>query len=348
MDSELQQMAEGSAAAVEAELRAGGSGESLWRIGSNCCECFSRIVAVTSALTIVVGIAGGVATFIMEAAIHVKHDMHIYEKGATDAVNVTKVFFEELSGDVPESVVDRITENVLTNAKAIVSSLLGQLIEHAGKVLIEGLMFGLYVMFWLCTPMPLNTKTERIFRRYLCLKGSACTGYGVCVGFMLNFLDVQMAGVFGLMSFLFAFIPEVGAFFAMVLPMPVILFDSRLGTPFLTLLLATTGQLCLKFVFSNIIEVKLVENDATMKMHPVITLLAVTFFGLIWGPTGMLLSVPIMTYLKVVILSDKIPSSYRDPVLVMLEGDRRAPQRFRRRLAKGALQTRRSSQPGAR
>lgn len=179
--------------------------------------------------------------------------------------------------------------------------------------------------------MPLNTKTERIFRRYLFLKGAACICYGICVGSMLYILKVELPVIFGLMSFLFSFIPEVGALIAMLLPVPVILFDNRLEAPFLTLLIATLGQLGLKFVFANIIEVKLVENDATMKMHPVITLLAVTFFGFIWGPTGMLLSVPIMTYLKVVILSDLVPPAYRDPVLVILEGDRRAPERHGRR-----------------
>jgi len=103
------------------------------------------------------------------------------------------------------------------------------------------------------------------------------------------------------------------------------------GLPFLTATIATSGQLCLKFVFANIVEVKLVENDATMKMHPVVTLLAVTFFGLVWGPTGMLLCVPMMTYLKVALLSDVVPSAYRNPMLVLLEGDRHAPERHLRR-----------------
>merc|ERR1711934_287881 len=98
-----------------------------------------------------------------------------------------------------------------------------------------------------------------------------------------------------------------GAFIAMVLPVPVIIFDSKLRSPFITLFIATAGQLGLKFVFANIIEVKLVEHDATMKMHPVVTLLALSFFGFIWGPTGMLLSVPLMAYMKVVVLSDLPP-----------------------------------------
>merc|ERR1712118_642080 len=81
------------------------------------------------------------------------------------------------------------------------------------------------------------------------------------------------------------------------------------------------------FFFANIVEVKLVEADKIMKMHPVIILLAVAFFGYIWGPTGMLLSVPLVAYFKVALLSDNVPALYRDPVLVILEGDRHAPLR---------------------
>eukprot|EP00438_Fugacium_kawagutii_P001205 Skav225237 [mRNA] locus=scaffold2946:243021:248383:+ [translate_table: standard] len=45
-------------------------------------------------------------------------------------------------------------------------------------------------------------------------------------------------------------------------------------------------------------QVKLVEADQLMKMHPVVILMAVTFFGFIWGPTGMLLAVPLVAYFK--------------------------------------------------
>jgi predicted PurR-regulated permease PerM len=285
---------------------------------------------VACALAVVLAVASGLAMLVFEATIRVKENIAIYETGARNAVAEAKRVITQVYGRLPPSVVDEITENALSSGKAILSELLTSMLSYAGKILVGFAMLSLYVMFWLCTPMPLNSKTERIFRRYLILKGSACVCYGSAVGLLLYMLSVELAPVFGLISFFFSFIPEVGAFIAMMLPMPVILFDSRLEAPFLTLLTATAGQLSLKFVFSNIIEVKLVENDTTMKMHPVITLLAVTFFGFIWGPTGMLLSVPMMAYMKVVILSDLVPPAYRDPVLVLLEGDRKAPERHLR------------------
>merc|ERR1719446_1253049 len=111
----------------------------------------------------------------------------------------------------------------------------------------------------------------------------------------------------------------------MVLPCPIILLDSRLERPFLVLIMALIGQLGLKFAFSYFIEVKLIESDKKLRMHPVMILLSVGIFGYLWGPTGMLLSVPLMALLKISLFSDLVPSSYRDPILVILEGDRNAP-----------------------
>merc|ERR1711998_231257 len=87
------------------------------------------------------------------------------------------------------------------------------------------------------------------------------------------------------------------------------------------------GQMALKFAFSNVIEEKLIESDQKLRMHPVMILASDGVFGYLWGPTGMLLSVPLMALLKISLFSDLVPSSYRDPILVLLEGDRDAPSR---------------------
>jgi len=64
----------------------------------------------------------------------------------------------------------------------------------------------------------------------------------------------------------------------------------------------------------------LIESQKEMRMHPVIILFFMAFFGWIWGPTGMLLSVPLMAALKASIYI--VPESYRDAILMVLEGER--------------------------
>jgi len=204
---------------------------------------------------------------------------------------------------------------------------LSDVVNNVSSLLLGFMLTLLYTLFWLCSPVPMSSNIDGMFRRYILFKTLACFGYGTCVGLLLALLSVDLASLFALTTFALNYVPEVGPFVAMVLPCPVILLDSRLDRPFLTLFTAVMGQLMLKFAFGNILEVKLIESDKKLRMHPVMILLSVGIFGHIWGPTGMLLSVPLMALMKITLFSDLVPSSYRNPILVLLEGDRSAPER---------------------
>jgi len=88
-----------------------------------------------------------------------------------------------------------------------------------------------------------------------------------------------------------------------------------------TLILALCGLGALKMFWSNFVEVKLIENDDRMTMHPVVTLLSIGVFGLIWGPTGMMLSVPFMGILRTVITDDDVPKRYSSFFSNFLDGE---------------------------
>merc|ERR1719213_1300228 len=111
---------------------------------------------------------------------------------------------------------------------------------------------------------------------------------------------------------------------SMCLPIPVILLDGRLSNPLATLCAALLGQMLLKFIFANYLEVKLIEDDRMMMIHPIWILLGLTYFGFVWGPVGMLLSVPILAMLKVAAVPENgvIPKPYGMPILACLEGRR--------------------------
>ncbi|CAD7926860.1 unnamed protein product [Amoebophrya sp. A25] len=166
----------------------------------------------------------------------------------------------------------------------------------------------------------LMPQLRKTFRRYLLLKSICCFGFGLAVGIWLSALGIDLAAAFGAITFVMNYVPEIGPFISILLPTPIILLDSRLERPLFTLFLAVVGQAGLKFAFANVVEVKLIENDRKLRMHPVTILLSVALWGHVWGPTGMLLSVPLMAFLKISLLSDVVPASYRDPVLMLLEG----------------------------
>mmetsp|Transcript_62687 Transcript_62687/g.118617 ORF Transcript_62687/g.118617 Transcript_62687/m.118617 type:complete len:275 (+) Transcript_62687:836-1660(+) len=254
----------------------------------------------------------------------------VYQKGVqrltSDAVGAFGWLFQKM----PESMRTRyedVTADVLKTAQDYLYSLLSNFVNNVSSLLLGIILTLLYTLFWLCSPVPMDSSIDIMFRRYIMLKTLVCFGFGVCVGMLLAFLSIDLASVFAFTTFALNYVPEVGPFIAMVLPIPVILLDSRFDRPFLVLLAAIVGQLALKLAFSNIIEVKLIENDKKLRLHPVMILLSVGLFGYLWGPTGTLLSVPLMALLKLSLFSDVVPSSYRDAILVILEGDRNAPQR---------------------
>lgn len=254
----------------------------------------------------------------------------VYEKGAQNLTNETLRILGFMFNKMPDNFKKRyesLTADVMKTAQDFVYGVLGDFVNNVSSLLLGGLMTMLYTLFWLCSPVPIHASVDIMFRRYIMFKTLVCFGFGICVGVLLALLSVDLASVFALTTFALNYVPEVGPLVAMVLPCPVILFDSRLERPFLVLTTAVVGQLALKFAFSNIIEVKLIESDKKLRMHPVMILVSLGIFGYLWGPTGMLLSVPIMALFKISLFSDLVPSSYRDPILILLEGDRNAPMR---------------------
>lgn len=295
--------------------------------------CFRMLlhgVAIAIVVALVVCAVGGVILMVVQSVLRLQDDWKVYKKGAENVAQTVQRIVTRATGSMPAAFAEDISQQALEKVEEVLSAIVGEILGNAWRMILEFLMMALYIAFWLAAPMPLGTQMEELFRRYILLKGLACCGYGLCVGVLLGSLGVDLAPAFGLFAFLLSFVPEVGAIVALILPAPVILFDSRLESPGMTLFVATLAQLGLKFVFANVVEVKLVEADQLMKMHPVVILMAVTFFGFIWGPTGMLLAVPLVAYFKAGLLS--VPACYRDPVLVLLEGDRLAPVNYSRKM----------------
>lgn len=303
-------------------------GEGGWKQSARA--KLARALAVNAAVMTTVGAIYCLGLLILESARHMQEHWDVYTKGGKNLATEIAGTLSYLSLKVPESMKLRyedVTADILKTVQDMLYGLVGDLVNNISSLFVGILLTLLYTLFWLCSPMPLSASVDGMFRRYIMFKTLACFGYGLCVGLLLAALSVDLASVFALTTFTLNYVPEVGPFISMMLPVPVILLDSRLDRPFLVLFISIIGQLGLKFAFSNIIEVKLIESDKKLRMHPVMILLSVGVFGHLWGPTGMLLSVPLMALLKISLFSDLVPSSYRDPILVLLEGDRNAPAR---------------------
>jgi len=303
------------------------------------CGCL-RMVASLVTMIIFVGAVILFIIMIYRSAYHMQSVWVHYEQGAQRLLDR----LGELKDRLPEEVADKATKKVLQSMEVGIASgtrLTDPSAAYMGRrhesdigpdtscvcMLQDPARMLLYMVFWLCNPVFVGETVTALFKRYILLKTIASAMYAFFIYLLLQCLAVDLAIVFGLVSFVFNFIPEVGPIAAMFLPLPVILLDGRLERPLLNMFLALGGQFCLKFVFANIIEVKLVERQNAFRMHPVTILFFIAFFGRIWGATGMLVSVPMMAAAKAA--AQLMPALYRDPILVFLEGDKNAPARFK-------------------
>jgi AI-2 transport protein TqsA len=122
---------------------------------------------------------------------------------------------------------------------------------------------------------------------------SAATG--VLVWLILAALGVDLALVFGLFTFLLNFIPNIGSIIAVLLPLPVVLFSPELSSTQAVLAIALPATV--QFLIGNVLTPKIM-GDA-LDLHPVTILLALMFWGALWGVVGMLLATPITAILKI-------------------------------------------------
>ncbi|MCA9040206.1 MAG: AI-2E family transporter [Planctomycetaceae bacterium] len=216
---------------------------------------------------------------------------------------------EEVSTDGPEGTVpvenskadDNLTkfgsflDTQLRSGLATLSSELFSLVTTSMVVLI-------YVFFILLGSVDTKTKSHSFalideqVRSYLSLKTLISIITGGIFGLTLWLFGVPMALTFGLLAFLLNFIPNVGPIVGTVLPLPFILLspDGSIGWMIAAIISITVIQL----ISGNVVEPKIMGSSSDL--HPVVILLALMFWGMMWGITGMFLATPITAGLKIV------------------------------------------------
>jgi AI-2 transport protein TqsA len=138
------------------------------------------------------------------------------------------------------------------------------------------------------------------------------TALGLLVAGVLALCGVKFAGVFGFLAFFLNFIPNIGGIIATLLPLPIIVLSPEMSLPAKVLALAIPGGI--QFVAGNIIQPRF--QGSALDLHPVIVLMALIFFGMIWGVVGAFLAVPITAVIRIVL--EKIPDTR--PVAELLAG----------------------------
>ncbi len=146
--------------------------------------------------------------------------------------------------------------------------------------------------------------------RYLTLQFfiSAVTGFLFWV--VLEIAGVDFAITWGVFTFVLNFIPTIGSIIATIPPIllaVVQFYPSPVPAVVITVLLVAIQQ-----VMGNVLSPKIMGDE--LNLSPVVILVSLLFWGWLWGIVGALLSVPMLSVIKIV--CENIPPLH--PISVMM------------------------------
>lgn len=137
-------------------------------------------------------------------------------------------------------------------------------------------------------------RINKAVQDYLGLKTLISILTGILITLTLSALQVPFAVLWGVLSFILNFIPNIGSLIAVFPPVAVALFDSgSFGKMFIVAVLL----IAIQTVVGNYVEPKVMGKG--LNLSPLVVLLSLVFWGWMWGIPGMLLSVPLTAAIKI-------------------------------------------------
>ena len=138
---------------------------------------------------------------------------------------------------------------------------------------------------------------NRAVHDYIALKTFVSALQGLLSFAVLAAFGVEFAVMWGVVIFLFNFIPYLGSFVAVSLPI-VLSFLQYAEEPWKPLLI-TLLLLLIQRVVDNYVEPRLTGHK--LGLSPLIILLSLAFWGWLWGVVGLILAVPLTVIVKIIL-----------------------------------------------
>ena len=144
-------------------------------------------------------------------------------------------------------------------------------------------------------------KIDSQIQRYLAIKTIVSFFTGIMATVVLMIFEVDFAIVFGFLTFLLNYIPNIGSIIATALPLTIAAFQFETLWPAFWIFVLLGG---IQMTMGNFIEPKLMGEG--LGLSPLVILFSLFFWGWLWGIPGMILAVPIVAIIKIV--CSNIPS----------------------------------------
>lgn len=147
--------------------------------------------------------------------------------------------------------------------------------------------------------LPQFQKIIDAVNNYLAIKTLVSLGTGVIVAIWVASLGIDFPVIWGLLAFLLNYIPNLGSIIAAVPPVLLGYIQFGIGRA----LLVASGYIVVNVIFGNAVEPKLMGRK--LGLSTLVVFLSLIFWGWLWGPVGMLLSVPMTMVVKIALESSQ-------------------------------------------
>jgi predicted PurR-regulated permease PerM len=155
-------------------------------------------------------------------------------------------------------------------------------------------------------------------RRYIVGKTLINLSHALLITIIFLIFGLDFAIIWGLLTFFMTYIPNIGALISIVLPFITALAQyDNLVVPIVLLLIMGT----VAYVVGDMVEPKVLGDK--LNLSPILLIFSLVFWGYIWGIVGMLLSVPIMSMIKIIL--SKFEST--EPLSILMSYDVSNPQK---------------------
>ncbi len=140
------------------------------------------------------------------------------------------------------------------------------------------------------------SQIDRDIKRYVGVKSllSFITSMGAWI--LMTWVGLDFAGFWALLIFILNFIPHLGSIGATTMPALLALLQFDTFKPFFIILV---GVFVLQFGIGNLLDPALMGKS--LNVSPLVIIFSLLFWGSIWGPPGMFLSVPVTVILMIIL-----------------------------------------------
>jgi AI-2 transport protein TqsA len=141
----------------------------------------------------------------------------------------------------------------------------------------------------------IRMKIAESIRHYVGIKTGISILTAILSYAVLKFLGVKYAALFALIIFFLNYIPAIGSMIGVIIPGMLALLQFDTPWPFVSVIVLLGS---IQFCIGNLLEPRLMGNS--LNLSPLVILLSLSFWGSIWGVTGMVLCVPITVSMLIV------------------------------------------------